>query len=416
MRRTQARALTCCVVLLWVLAATACQPQRQTDPVAGRWYAWLDSPGGTLPFGLEIERNGVGYEGFVINGAERQKVPRVVVGPETVVLHFDQYDSAVSATLDPDGGRMDGEWRRTAGPDGEQSKLTFHAEKTDRPRFDPDGKAGDPALVSGRWAVDFETDSDPSVGIFKASVDGTAHGTFMNATGDYRFLAGDFRNGQLRLSTFDGAHAFLFHATIDPGGSMQGDFWSRDKWHETWTGRRDEHATLPDAFGLTSVQAGIELGDLAYPDLEGRTWALDAPEFTGDARLLVVFGTWCPNCNDCSEYLVELHDRYGDRGLAIQGLAFEMTGDFQRDAEQVRTYKRFHQIDYPVLIAGLSDKAEASTSFPLVDRVRSYPTILFLDRDNTIRAVHQGFAGPATGAAYDALRERFEVLIEELLS
>ena len=132
-------------------------------------------------------------------------------------------------------------------------------------------------------------------------------------------------------------------------------------------------------------------------------------------RIVELFGTLCPNCYDATRYLVDLQKRYESRGVSILALAFEMTGNFERDANQVKRYVEHHGIEYPILVAGQSDKEAASASFPLVDRIRSYPTVLFIDDDGTVRGVHQGFAGPATGAAYDALRERFEVLIEELL-
>ena len=93
-----------------------------------------------------------------------------------------------------------------------------------------------------------------------------------------------------------------------------------------------------------------------------------------------------------------------------------MTGDFQRDADQVRAYAAHHGIEYPLLLAGLADKNEASRAFPLIDRVRSYPTTIFLHGDARVRAVHSGFTGPATGEAYSRLRSRFESLIEELLA
>jgi len=58
----------------------------------------------------------------------------------------------------------------------------------------------------------------------------------------------------------------------------------------------------------------------------------------------------------------------------------------------------------------------ASKAFPLLDRVRSYPTTIFLHADGRVRAVHTGYTGPATGPAYDHLRAEFESLIEELLA
>jgi hypothetical protein len=105
----------------------------------------------------------------------------------------------------------------------------------------------------------------------------------------------------------------------------------------------------------------------------------------------------------------------GERGLSIVGLAFEMTGDFARDAEQVRIYRDHHGIEYPLLIAGTSDKAEASKAFPLIERVKSFPTTIFMDGDGNVHTVYSGFSGPATGEAYARLQALFENTIEELL-
>jgi hypothetical protein len=112
---------------------------------------------------------------------------------------------------------------------------------------------------------------------------------------------------------------------------------------------------------------------------------------------------------------VELDARYRDRGLSILVLAFEHTGDHERDAEQVRRFAAHHGIRYPILVAGLSDKGEASRAFPLIDRVRSYPTTIFLNADGEVKAIHQGYTGPATGAANTRLRERYDELIQGLL-
>ena len=48
----------------------------------------------------------------------------------------------------------------------------------------------------------------------------------------------------------------------------------------------------------------------------------------------------------------------------------------------------------------------------MLDKVRSYPTLIFLNADNEVQAVYTGFSGPATGDAYKKQRLRFEELIE----
>ncbi|MCA9304027.1 MAG: TlpA family protein disulfide reductase [Phycisphaerales bacterium] len=279
----------------------------------------------------------------------------------------------------------------------------------------------DPALTewddfSGRWSVAFESSTDNAIGIFKVSSTREAIGTFLTTTGDYRYLAGRVDGNLMRLSAFDGAHAFLFHAKMLDDGTIKGDFWSGNWWHETWTAFRDDDAQLPDAFRETSITDESKLGDMVFKDLEGiPTRVLDLLDESGaKARVIEVFGTWCPNCADAGRELVDMRAKYGD-DLAVVGLAFEVTEDFDRSVRQVKRYEERMGSDWPILVAGLSDKAKASEALPVLDRVRSYPTLIFLNERNEVEAVYTGFSGPATGDAYTEQRARFEAVIEKLI-
>ncbi len=112
--------------------------------------------------------------------------------------------------------------------------------------------------------------------------------------------------------------------------------------------------------------------------------------------------------------LVSLKEQYGD-DLAIVGLAFEITDDFDRSVEQVRRHHEHIGTSWPILIAGLIDKAKASAALPVLDKVRSYPTLIFLNEHNEVQAVYTGFSGPATGEAYAEQRARFEALINGMI-
>ncbi len=270
-------------------------------------------------------------------------------------------------------------------------------------------------LFKGKWAVKFESSPDPALAIFDVNDTGLITGTFLTTTGDYRYLGGSFENQTLTLSVFDGAHAFLFRAELGDNNVLRGDFWSRDTWHETWTAHPDINASLPDAFQQTRWTDEASLADLKFRDLEGVYHSPAEEQYAGKARIIEVFGTWCPNCNDASAYLKELDETYRTRGLSILGLAFEMTGEYELDAKQVKRYVEYHHLDYPVLIAGISDKAEATKAFPVLDKVRSYPTFIFLDAQDNVKAIYTGFTGPATGKEYDKLREDFERIIEQML-
>lgn len=268
---------------------------------------------------------------------------------------------------------------------------------------------------AGRWEVRFESSTDPAVGIFEVNADHLATGTFLTPTGDYRYLAGRVDGDLMRLSTFDGAHAFLFHARMQPDGTIAGDFWSGNWHHATWTAARDDSAALPDAFTQTTP-TGAGVDDLAFRDLSGTPTRVTELLNAGNApaRILYIFGSWCPNCADAGAEMKRLKAKYGDR-LTIVGLAFEQTEDFPRSARQVGLYAERHGADWPVLIAGLADKAKASAELPVLDRVRAYPTTIFLNAANEIGAVHTGFSGPATGQAHAEQQAAFETLVDGLI-
>jgi thiol-disulfide isomerase/thioredoxin len=263
--------------------------------------------------------------------------------------------------------------------------------------------------------VNFSSDNQPSVGIFQRGEQGQLWGTFLTTVGDYRYLAAEIIDGRLELSCFDGGHAFLMRASLKADGALEGDFWSGNWWHETWTAERDENVELPNAFELSKWNASIQLAELRFPDLNGNVRNIIGEAEEGQALILELFGSWCPNCHDAGKYLAEVSEKYHDRGLRVIGLAFELTGDLQRDARQVREYQRRNGLEFPAYICGLSDKNKASAAFGALDRIRAYPTLVFVNRQQQVRAVYTGFSGPATGARHERMREQFDAIIKEIL-
>ena len=402
--------------------APVVQPLHEiaSEPRPGHWRAWLESPGGPLPFGLDIQRTGVpgALDAWIINGSERIKIPTAMIDLDTITLDIPHYDSVIVASIEPDGRSLVGRWTKRTGEDS-WADMGFRAAQSDTPlpRFEPVN--GIDRLWKGRfprrWRVRFDSSDDHAVAIFDVHDDNTVTGTFLTTTGDYRYLAGDIVHGNLRLSTFDGAHAFLFDAQLQDDGSLVGDFWSRDTWHESWTATPDPDAALPDAFGQVAWTGAAELSELTFPDLDGHLRSLDDDAFAGKARIIEVFGSWCPNCHDHADFMAELDRTYRDRGLSIVGLAFEITVDYDRSATQVRRFTQRHGIEYPVLIAGLYDKTKATKTLRVLSRVKSYPTTIFMDAKGEVRAIYSGYSGPATGDAHLKLREDFIRVIEDLL-
>lgn len=401
---------------LLALAAAGC---RSPHSLAGTWRAVLASPGGELPFTLQIVPTSGSWRAVVINGAEEAPVSAVTVAGSDVTLRFDGYDSRIVARLSADGERLDGRWEKT-GSAG-VSQMPFAATR-DPGRFRPVEAAaapGAPASLAGTWAATFtdEEGESPAQGELEQRSDEVT-GTFLTPTGDYRYLAGSYQNGLLRLSTFDGAHAFLFQARVQPDGSLRGDFWSRESYHATWVARRAAAgaAILPDAWSLVGLKNAEGRFDFRFPDLDGRPVSLRDPRFAGKVVLVNLFGSWCPNCNDEAPVLAEWSQRYRARGLEVIGLAYELTGRAERDREQVRKFAARHRLTYPLLLAGTSDKQKAAETLPDLTSVVAFPTTVFVGRDGRVRKIHTGFAGPGTGEHFVHLKRELEGRIEQLLT
>lgn len=414
------------MLLTLLLAAQLSLPDGTPALPSGEWRAWLDSPGGDLPFGLELRGTPGEYESWFLNGKERIPVPSTTWdgSANEMVFSIPHYDSEIRASISLDGSRLDGTWRKRRGLE-HWSEMQFHAVAGVQPRFRPmpalpgeyRDHAGDGSSnFAGRWAVNFDSSSDIAVGIFEEGERHTMTGTFLTTLGDYRYLAGHHSGPLLELSCFDGAHAFLFKAMLREDLTLDGNFWSSDSWHETWTAEPNASMELPDSFEEVHWDANFDLSKLRYPDHTGTERSLADASLQGKVRILSVFGSWCPNCNDEAEFWSELSKRYADRGLQIVGLAFELTGDKKRDLKQVQRFRKLHALDYPILLAGVADKKKAQQSFPAVDQIKSFPTAIFLDHEGKARAVHSGFSGPATGRAHQRLRDAYIDLIETMLA
>ena len=114
-----------------------------------------------------------------------------------------------------------GEWTLERG-EGEARTMPFHATHGAKRFPGQDKTARGGPRPAGRWSVEFESSEEPAVAIFDRPPE--RDGDFMTTLGDYRYL--EDLEGVLRLSCFDGAHAFRFDAQLDAEGNLGGVFQS----------------------------------------------------------------------------------------------------------------------------------------------------------------------------------------------
>jgi thiol-disulfide isomerase/thioredoxin len=425
------------LVLVWAfVAACGAEEPRPAAPapagptdgearpaVEGTWRATLATAGGELPFTLVLERrddsNSLG--GFVSNGPERIEASRVEQRGRELVIGFDVYDSEIRAELDADA--LTGRWIHTM-PKGPET-MAFAARRGDERRFvgelEPPAHAV-PASLDGDWSAVFTFEGGPGLpahGVL-ASKGERVDATFLTETGDFRHLEGRYEHGRLELSCFDGAHAFLLRADVDASGALEGEMWAMAEMHAKWRATKmaaGAPSPLADPTAIVGLSPAAKGGRLAFafPDLQGDLVAHDDPRFVGKVVVVDVFGTWCPNCNDQAPLLARWHRQYGPRGLEIVGLAFEMTGEPERDRAIVTRYAEHHGLEFPLLLAGTSDKQDAAAALPGLERIVAYPTTILVGRDGKVRRVYTGFSGPATGEHHTALVATMERELEALL-
>ena len=401
-------------IVLVALTALCCACEPKPDPLPGHWRAVVQLPGGELPFFIDISAGQNGsYEAQIDNGDGHTPVERVVREGDKLLLDFPSFDNRIDVTLEK--GELVGTLTLVK-RNGKEQVMPLRAHLGESHRFFADGGA---ALidVTGRWSVTFRDDDGvetPAVGEFRQAGNELT-GTFLTPTGDHRYLAGQVQDRELRLSTFDGSHAFLYRAELGADNTLAGDYWSGTAWHESWTARRDADAHLANLDTLTHLKEGYDRFTFSFPDLEGKPVSLDDERFRGKVVMVVLAGSWCPNCHDEAAYLAPLYRAQSSRGLEIVELMYEHFGDFATAARQTQRMRDKFGIEYTTLIAGVSDKDEASKTLPMLNAVLAFPTTIFVDRHGRVRLIHTGFAGPGTGEHYTELKRSFEAMLETLL-
>ncbi len=380
---------------------------------AGIWRAVLTLPEGELPFNFELKIVNEKPVMEIINGEERIIVDDITARGDSLIIKMPVFDSEFRLTNI--NGLMRGVYinhvRKT------NPEIPFEARFGEQHRFIQQHPSAKPSNINGRWEVHFSegtADSSNAIGIFSQKGN-QLYGTFLTETGDYRFLEGIVDLDSMYLSCFDGSHAYLFKAKLI-NEKLQGMYYSGNHWKEPWTAFRNDSAALPDPYAITYMKPGYEKFDFTFPDVDSNLVSLRDKKFKGMVTVIQIMGTWCPNCMDETAFLAPFYERHRNKNFQVIGLAFEKVTDFKKAAANVKRLNERYNIQYPILIAGSSNKIDASKALPMLNKISGYPTTVIIDKKGKVRKIHTGFTGPATGIYYDRFVEEFTLLIEKLLN
>lgn len=397
---------------IFLLTAIAFSCSKPADLKTGTWRASLNLQEHDLPFNLRIVSDYTGgYDAYLKNAGEELLLDEVTFINDSINIVLHVFDAQIRAAVRENS--LEGFYTVNYNP---AYKVPFKAIFDQAYRFRPTDTTAIVADFSGTYEVLFvnETDTTQSIGIVNQKGN-HATGSFLTTTGDYRYLEGGVFNDTLFLSTFDGNHAYLFEA-VKKDSLLTGDFWSGKTYHQSWTGFKNEKASLPDAESLTYLKPGYKTITFTFPDLNNRNVSLTDERFKNKVVILQLFGTWCPNCMDETKFLSPWYDNNKARGVEVLGLAFERKPDFNYAVERVNKMKSKWSVNYNFVIAGVDDKSQASDALPALNKVAAFPTTIFIGKDGNVKHIHTGFEGPGTGAYHERWKQRFNEIVNELLT
>tara|TARA_R110002124_G_scaffold66348_1_gene180788 strand:- start:60 stop:1241 length:1182 start_codon:yes stop_codon:yes gene_type:complete len=361
-----------------------------------------------LPFNFEV----ISPTGLkIFNAEEVIEVDEVEYRNDSIFISTPVFEGYIAATFE--GDNLRGSFIK----ESLDRVVPFSAEYNNDNRFEIKSKATQNA--SGIWETVFSkgiTDDEYiAKGIFKQNGN-IVTGTFRTTTGDYRYLEGVMDGDTMKLSTFDGAHAFLFTAKVSDS-TMEGNFYSGNHWKEPFIAKRNDAYELPSANDLTFLKEGYDSIDFVFPNTSDELISIKDDRFKDKVVIVQIMGTWCPNCLDESKYYAEFYKNNRDQNIEIVALAFEYAKTKEIALSRIDRLQTKIGIDYPVLLAqyGTSDKAKAQEKLPMLNSVLSYPTSIFIDKTGKVRKIHTGFNGPATGEKYVEFKKEFEEFVDLLL-
>lgn len=397
-----------------IILLASCSPEESVNthieyfdtPENGKWEVTFISQKHDIPVGMTILNDSIFF-----HNAEETVALAIQYEQDSFYVSIPNFDSHLEGIIQS-STQLNGVFIKDYADD---YSISFSAFKTDANVFELEGT--NTQTLKHKYAVRI-IDGDkktPSIGLFEQSLN-TVTASFAKETGDYRYLEGVVNGDELRISKFDGSSLQLFTATIKGDSLVNGVFISGKGGNYTWDGIASENAELRNPEELTQLKDGFENFDFNLIDLDANPISLSDKQFENKVKIIQITGTWCPNCLDETRYFTQLYSKYKDQGLEIIAVAFENGDDTTKVLEKLKRYKENNNIEYTLLYGGKSSSKNAEEAFPMLTKVMSFPTAIYLDRKNEVKKIYTGFYGPGTGEYYIEYTQNTDNYISSLLA
>ena len=389
----------------------SCDRRQFREPSEGFWLAELEMQDNKiLPFNFEFIKNDEGkFKIKIRNADEIIQVEEITLKNGSIIIKMPVFEGYIAGKFTET--MIVGEFIK----ESLDRVVSFKAIFGRKERFSV--KKQPNVNVSGIWETEFSpntVDASMGQGIFTQNGKFVS-GTYRTTTGDKRFLDGVVDGDSLKLSTFDGARAFLFMAKVTDS-TMEGTFYSGNHFKEPFLAYRNESFELPNEDRLTYLKPGYDKMAFSFPDLMGNMVSLEDERFNNKVVIVQIMGTWCPNCLDETKFLQNYLEDNPNLGIEIVALAFEYAKTNEGAYKSIERLKKAIGVEYPILLAqyASSNKTKAREKLPMLNHVLSYPTTIFIDKKGQVRRIHTGFNGPATGDKHINFKKEFDIFVTML--
>jgi len=381
----------------------------------GRWDASVTINNVVIPFRLDIAGKGDKVTGTLFNGDQTQTTTSAKLENGSVTLNFEHYLTKIVATV-KDGklqGKVLGRFER----DKYIGDYPFQAKRYAAPSAEDTASV---PSIGGLWEVPYESaKGEKAWRLIVKQTGAEVSASILRVDGDTGALTGTYRDGKFVVSHFDASRPLVLEITPAKDGTLSlrqnGAYAAKGNL----TAYRPEVARangLPEPSNFTShttVRDPKEVFKFSFPDINGKLVSSTDERFKNKVVIAVVTGTWCPNCHDEAQYLVQLDKKYRDKGLAIVALDFEEP-EQQEDLARAKAFVKKYGVEYPYLVAGAP--TEMWEKVPQGVNLNTWPATFFIGRDGLVKKIHAGFAAPASGVYHQQLKEEFTATIERLLA
>jgi len=152
----------------------------------------------------------------------------------------------------------------------------------------------------------------------------------------------------------------------------------------------------PESGRVEACQSPAKIANLNFTlkDIDGKNVDLNA--YKGNVVLLDFWATWCPPCKKEIPGLVDLYNKYKDRGFVVLGISVDDASSFSN----LKKFAKQFNMNYPVLVG--HDREDIRQAFAPMP---GYPTTFVISRDGKVCFRHTGFTP----------LEKFEEKIKPLL-